>query len=136
MLKIRIVIAFIAVLLEFLMIGKLLQVPEYKPSDFTPLPKHNNYVLATQAQIKLAVLEVYGQKMSDIVSCESGYRQYDKSGKVLTSGTNDIGIFQINESWIPTATEMGYDITKPADNFKFAGHILKVQGYNAWVCNR
>ncbi len=80
------------------------------------------------------VKEEYGERMVKIVNCESTFdvnrhNRRDKNG-------GSFGLFQINAPWIPTAKKMGLDIMKPEDNFKFAKHIIKMQGLNAWSCNK
>lgn len=69
------------------------------------------------------------------VSCESHFRQYDRTGAVLTSSTTDVGIAQINvKTWGQKAKELGYDIYSEDGNLLMARHVLTVQGITAWVC--
>lgn len=77
-------------------------------------------------------------RMIDIFTCESGLRQFDSNGVVITSPTRDFGIAQINEKvWDKTANEMGLDYKGSIyDNLKLAKHIYEIQGKNAWVCNK
>ena len=73
-------------------------------------------------------------KIKEIVKCESNFI-HEKNGEVLKSYTNDYGIMQINQLWLPEAKELGLDIFKLEDNIKMGKHILDKQGYDAWVCN-
>lgn len=69
------------------------------------------------------------------VSCESHFRQYDRTGAVLTSSTTDVGITQINvKTWLAKSKELGYDIYSEDGNLLMARHVLTVQGIKAWVC--
>ena len=74
-------------------------------------------------------------KIKKIVKCESNFI-HEKNGEVLKSHTNDYGIMQINQLWLPEAKELGLDIFKLEDNIKMGKHILDKQGYDAWFCNR
>lgn len=89
----------------------------------------------TVEDIKPIVREYLGAHMLPTIACESGFKQFDKDGKVLRSPTNDVGIFQINvDHWGDIAKELGYDIYTPIGNAKMARHIYSVQGPRAWVC--
>ena len=74
--------------------------------------------------------------MDRISQCESSNNQLNKDGQVLihvnTNGTYDIGLFQINSLWNATATKMGYDLTKQADNIAFAQWLYLNKGTSAW----
>ena len=72
--------------------------------------------------------------MLAIAKCESGLRQFDKDGKVITSHTNDSGLFQINNAtWDKKAKELGLDYKNNIDhNIEMAKYILDKQGKNAW----
>jgi len=73
--------------------------------------------------------------MFDIVRCESGFKQFDRVGGILTSPTNDVGIMQINlKTWADEALNMGIDIYTLNGNIEMGKHILKVQSKTAWVC--
>lgn len=78
------------------------------------------------------------KRMEQIFTCESGLRQFDSEGVVITSPTRDFGIAQINEKvWDKTAKQMGLDYKGSMyDNLKMAKHIYDVSGKNAWVCHR
>ena len=70
-----------------------------------------------------------------VVECESHFRQFDGSGGVLTSPTEDYGIFQINRHWwLKTSQDMGLDIMKADDNITMGIFILKTSGIKAWSC--
>lgn len=68
----------------------------------------------------------------DIARCESTYRQFDASGKVLESRTHDLGIMQINRRWIPEAKKLGYDITTREGNIGFALYLYRLHGTRDW----
>ncbi len=80
------------------------------------------------------VTTVYGERMAKIVKCESGYNLNKHNYSDPHGGS--YGLFQINKPWAKTAQQMGLDIMKPDDNFKFAKVILDKQGLNAWSCNK
>ena len=74
--------------------------------------------------------------MVSVANCESGLKQFDSRGQVITSHTKDFGILQINEKfWDLKAKELGLDYKGSLeDNLKMARHIYDVQGKKAWVC--
>lgn len=77
-----------------------------------------------------------------IADCESGNGTKGSSkhmlnGQVLlkanTNGTIDIGRYQVNLTyWGKKATELGYDLTKEADNKAVAEWIYKNKGTTDW----
>lgn len=71
--------------------------------------------------------------LQKIAKCESRTGQYGKSGQVAINPTMDIGKYQIN---IPAngtlATKMGYDLSKPEDNEKFAVWLFDNEGDAPW----
>ena len=77
-----------------------------------------------------------------IGDCESGNgskgsaNHYEKNGQVLLrankNGTIDIGKFQINSIWQKKATELGLELTKEADNRKFAEWMYANKGTGDW----
>ena len=72
--------------------------------------------------------------MIAIAKCESGLKQFNNEGEVITSHTSDRGIFQINQVWNNTAEKLGYNIDDTQGNILMARHVYNVQGKNAWVC--
>lgn len=68
----------------------------------------------------------------DIARCESTYRQYDATGRVLESKTHDLGLYQINRRWIPVAKKLGYDIMTPEGNTAFALYLYRQHGTRDW----
>lgn len=74
--------------------------------------------------------------MLDVAHCESGTRQYDFPGHVLTSQTNDVGYFQINKSWRKKALALGYDIMTPEGNIGFALWLYHTRGLRDWSASK
>lgn len=72
----------------------------------------------------------------DVARCESGWRQFNEDGSVLTSSTHDRGLFQINESWRKTAAKMGYDIDTEQGNIGFALWLYHKDGLSDWSASR
>jgi hypothetical protein len=76
--------------------------------------------------------------LDKIVQCESGGSQYDRNGQVLihanSNGSSDIGWGQINSAlWGQTATKMGYDLSKEADNQAFTKWLFLNKGSVPWI---
>ena len=70
-----------------------------------------------------------------VVRCESGFRQYDATGGVLTSTTSDKGVFQINTGyWLKKSQDLGFDIDTIDGNIDMGLWIYKNVGINQWVC--
>lgn len=53
-------------------------------------------------------------------------------GKVLTNGTGDFGLFQINKAHIKEAKNMGLDIMTEAGNTAFAIYLYQQNGTRDW----
>ena len=73
--------------------------------------------------------------MLAIAQCESGVRQFEKSGDVLRGRINrkDVGIFQINEKYhLEKSQTLGYDIYSVAGNIQYAIYLLKFYGTQPW----
>lgn len=70
--------------------------------------------------------------MLKIAVCESHLRQYDANGAIVTSVTDDIGIFQINPVWFPALEKTGIDPTNSEGNVKAARYVFDIQGIRAW----
>lgn len=76
----------------------------------------------------------YPAVLDCIVSHESGGRQFDSTGAPLWSSTNDVGIMQIHETWIPTAKGMGLDIVhNEKDNIEFGIWLMNKYGLSQWT---
>ena len=72
-----------------------------------------------------------------IENCESGFRQYDETGDILISSTDDIGAMQINApTWREIALQQGIDIDKPLGNLLWAKTLYDAFGTKPWVCSR
>lgn len=92
-------------------------------------------VFAKQEVIK----EVKGKAsvMDRIAKCESGNSHVDpKTGQVyLVANSNktvDVGKYMINTVWHKKAKELGFDITKEADNEKMGYWIYENVGTSPW----
>jgi hypothetical protein len=73
--------------------------------------------------------------MADIASCESHFRQYDKSGSVLHGEQvyEDIGVMQINQTYHgKTSAQLGFDITTTQGNVAYAKYVYDKQGTTPW----
>lgn len=70
--------------------------------------------------------------MYHIAQCESGGRQYYASGKVVTSPTSDYGLFQINNTHLTEARQMGMNIFDPEGNIRFALYLYGEEGSRPW----
>lgn len=74
-----------------------------------------------------------------IAQCESGGKQFNADGTVVENPiTHDYGLFQIHESWLPTAKKMGLDvINSPMDNIEFALWLSnKDPGFTDWSASK
>lgn len=74
-----------------------------------------------------------------ISKCESGIRQFDKDGKVLSGIVNplDKGLFQINEHYhLATSIKMGLDIHTVEGNIKYAKYLYSRNGTNDWLASK
>ena len=72
--------------------------------------------------------------MKKIAICESGMKQFDEKGKVITGKAKEKGLFQIHPVWFPTMEKLGIDVDTIQGNIKAARHVLNVQGLSAWTC--
>lgn len=112
------------------------------PVKEDPIPPHQVAIVLSDIQsIKSYIQENFPARFAEVIKCESGFRQYDKDGKILKNynknGSIDYGIAQINSIHIPEAKKMGLDITKPEDNLKYAKYLLETpRGINHWTCNK
>lgn len=74
--------------------------------------------------------------MQRIEKCESSASQTGRDGQttihVNSDGSYDTGIFQINSTWNKTATKMGLDLNKQADNEAFAEYLYENVGTQPW----
>lgn len=78
-----------------------------------------------------------------IADCESGNggkkgtATHYRNGQVLimpnTNKTVDIGYYQINSIWNKKAAELGFDLTKEADNKSFGRWLYANYGTEPWV---
>ena len=81
------------------------------------------------------ITEVFGKDaevMTKIAFCESLLRQFDETGKVLISKTNDRGLFQI--SWVhdEELKKLNLDVTKLEDNIAYAKYLFDNNELKDW----
>lgn len=77
--------------------------------------------------------------MVAVARCESGFRQYEKDGRVLKShyGTDDWGVFQINKKYhLADARKMGMDVDTLEGNIAYAKYLYKKNGLRDWKWSR
>lgn len=90
---------------------------------------------------KIVEVPIQAPVLDRIAKCESKGSHLGLNGQVVmngnTNGSVDIGLFQINEKvWGKKATEMGLDLTKEADNKKFAQYLYENFGTEPWNSSR
>lgn len=93
--------------------------------------------LVSSEEIKTLVEAIFGptSPMIPTLQCESSFRQFDSSGVILRSSTNDVGIAQINvEAHGQDAMERGIDIYTIEGNLKYARLLFDQSGTLPWVC--
>lgn len=99
-------------------------------------PKDEDNTFSTTSLIKAIWGDSDGEKMIKILTCESGLREDDDSGKPLMSSTSDEGIAQINQIWWNKAKELGNDLATTIGNLNMAKYIWDQSGFNAWTCTK
>lgn len=75
--------------------------------------------------------------MTAIAQCESGNKQFYKSGKLIrdyATGTH-IGVYQIWVGHAKAAKKLGYDIYTRAGNVAMALYMYKTQGTAPWLAS-
>lgn len=73
--------------------------------------------------------------MAEVARCESGFRQHDKSGNILSGieNSSDKGVMQVNEYYHKELSEkLGYDITTIEGNTAYARFLFEKQGLRPW----
>ena len=108
----NVVVPTISPIIEDVKIGKEIAVEEYIRNYFSDIPI-----------------------MIEIARCESQFRQYDKSGKVLRGVVNDLdrGVMQINEYYHnETSVKLGYDILTTEGNTAYARALFEKYGVKPW----
>jgi len=103
--------------------------------DFTE-PKPPEVIihgLATITPLKASFSPSLPVIFERIAKCESGGRQFDDKGEVLTSVTQDYGFLQINHIHDQTAKEMGLDIRTLEGNIKYAEFLYSQSGLKPWA---
>ena len=77
--------------------------------------------------------------MSEIIRCESGYRQFDSDGDVLRGKVNskDVGLAQINEAYhLQEAKRLGLDIYSVEGNLLYAKVLYQKNKTKDWTASR
>lgn len=92
-------------------------------------------------QIEVKHIDLTAPVMDRIKKCESGGRQFDKNGKIVTrknkNGSFDYGAYQINgRVWSNKALELGYDIFTEQGNRDMAYWIYRNVGTAAWIASK
>ena len=73
--------------------------------------------------------------LSDIAFCESSFRHFDKSGRVIRGKVNkgDVGVMQINEYYHKEKAEtLGMDIKTLDGNLLYAKYLYDKEGVSPW----
>lgn len=93
-----------------------------------------------------APIEMEAPVLQRIADCESGNGKpgsgtHFKNGQVIlranTDSTVDIGKYQVNLTyWGKKASELGYDLTKEADNYAMAKWIYENKGTSDWSASQ
>ena len=82
----------------------------------------------------------YPFTLDRIAACESQGMQYYDDGMVVThenkNGSWDIGMYQINSSWLPTAHRMGLNLYNLKDNIEFGIWLYNREGTTPWNASR
>lgn len=69
--------------------------------------------------------------------CESGGRQFDSKGNLITSYTQDHGFMQINEkAHGKTAKELGFDIYSDKGNMAYGYYLYLTEGLRPWKSSK
>jgi soluble lytic murein transglycosylase-like protein len=73
--------------------------------------------------------------MIDIARCESRYKQFDSSGKVIKNpNSTAMGIMQIMASiHVPAAEKLGLDIYTIQGNVAYAKYLFEREGTTPWL---
>lgn len=77
--------------------------------------------------------------MVKVAKCESEFRQFDKSGKVLRGVQNsfDVGVMQINESYhLERSKKMDINIYSLAGNMEYARVLYNDSGTAPWSSSK
>lgn len=71
----------------------------------------------------------------DVASCESEFRQFNKSGEVMrgTKNPSDVGVMQINEKYhLQMAQKLGINIYTLEGNMEYARFLYNLEGTRPW----
>ncbi len=76
--------------------------------------------------------------MVTVLKCESELRQFDeKTGQVLISSSNDVGVSQINlKVHAKTARDLGFDIYTTVGNLAYARYLFELRGTEDWYMSK
>lgn len=77
-------------------------------------------------------------EMTAIAQCESGGEQFYPDGSVVENTlTHDYGAYQIHETWLPVAENMGLDVIhSEKDNIEFALWLHNKYGDSPWTASK
>ena len=76
----------------------------------------------------------YPKVLECIALHESGAEQLNPDGTPKWSPTQDVGVMQIHETWIPLAKKMGLDVVNsPTDNIQFGIWLANTHGLSQWT---
>lgn len=76
----------------------------------------------------------YPHVLDCIVQHESSGEQFKTDGSPLWSPTKDVGVYQINQQWIPLAKSMGLDVVNnEKDNIEFGTYLYQKYGPSIWA---
>lgn len=74
--------------------------------------------------------------LEKIAYCESYNAQFDYQGEPLTSGTCDVGAFQVNCIHFEHAESLGLDVRESLeDNVRFAVGLYRAEGTQPWTAS-
>jgi hypothetical protein len=96
----------------------------------------DEYVAQQNSSVEVALADL-PPVLQKVAQCESGARQHDANGKVVTNPkTHDYGLFQINRIHLPTAKKRGMDIMTEQGNIQFAMYLYNRNGLKDWSASK
>jgi hypothetical protein len=103
----------------------------------TALKSEGQIIMEKPIAIETYVKQYYADDpiLAQIAKCESGFRQFDKSGKILRGDKNsdDVGVMQINEIYhLERSKKLGFDIKSIDGNLAYAKWLYDKEGAAPW----